>query len=270
MLTPAMCHQLLPKHSPLYCGLWAMALLLAGLPVQATEPDTPAVSPRLHIQARQVALPQVLDKLAGTTAINLHYAPITDDLRVSGDCRTAQLAEMLECLLGSPQNLVMRFSAQGKAEEAWLLSGNFNHSKPLSGLAEELKIEEENPDPLQLLAEAHTAQERIEAMRSLKSTEQFKDPALAQKLLTEAISDETPLVRASAISILVKLSGDNATPQLLQLLDDQDVTVRMAALSAGVNNLDFLTQAQHHADEHVRRYVAAMLSKLLASRTATE
>jgi len=255
-------------------GVLVLAGLSAGAAVQADDLVAAklvmASSPLVHIQAKQVALSQLLASLANSTLINLHYPVIPPGVRVSGDCKGSQLAEMLECLLGSPQNLVVRFSAQGQPEEAWLLSGDFNRQHGVNAdsanAASALNIEEEVLDPAQILANSQEMSERLQAMRAIKNGETVKDVALAKKLLTEALTDDNPLVRSTAIEGLSKIAGDSAVPQMLQLLNDNEYSVRVAVLVSGKQNRRFLQQAQTSGNEQVRSLAGDLLNKLSAEQ----
>ena len=248
------------------CFLLLAATALPGL--AATD-----AAPLLHIKARQVSLAQLLPQLAAAGHINLHYPPLAENLQVSGDCQAAQLAEVLQCLLGAPQNLVVHLSEQGQPQEAWLLGGAFsqNQSSASAGQPSELNIEiTEDADPLTVLSQSQDLGQRLAALRSISAGQTVKDPALAKQLISEALRDDNTRVRFNALGSLVKLGGDAATSQLLQMLADNDPSLRLAAVSFGMNNQAFLEQAQTADDAQVRSYAEKMLNKLMAGPSTPE
>ncbi|WP_347986941.1 HEAT repeat domain-containing protein [Methylomonas sp. AM2-LC] len=218
----------------------------------------------LHIQATQIPLSQLLAKLAVNTHTNLHYAALSVDSTITGDCLADLLSELMTCLLGKPVNSVVRYSAQGHAEEAWLLGAEWDGKKAKPQYVDvntaNLQADPENNILLEQ-AQSDDPATRASAITNL-GVSGLEDKALASKLLTEALNDQNPDIRAKAIASLTNLQGNNAKPQLLSMLNDDNQDVRMAAVVAGYNNPDFLLQAQNDSDAQIRAMAEMSLARL--------
>ena len=217
----------------------------------------------LHILARQVLFPQLLAGLANDARLHLHYAGLAAQRQVSGDC-IGLLSEVLQCLLGGNINTVVRYGQQGNAEEAWIMGTQtdvgFGEIKAADGTDE---IAEEEPD---LLAQAvsNDAAQRLFAITQINANN-VRDKTLAKKVLSDALADNDPQVRSTAIRSLVGLQGAAAKPELLNMLTDRDVTVRLAAVTIS-NDTEVLQQAQSDSNQQVRDMAMDQLNRLHKNR----
>ncbi|QWF69551.1 HEAT repeat domain-containing protein [Methylomonas paludis] len=245
---------------------WRLAIAVAAFSCQADEPMQPtlkisqlATSAVVHVQAQQVLLSQLLEQLANTAHLNLHYLSPPANLRVSGDCIGQLPNQVLECLLGSNLNLVVRHSAQGLPEELWVLGGGDPAGSGQSDA--NLNADLSNNDALLSLTQSQTKIERIRAMANIASGRDT-DPLLTKKLLTEAMDDEDPQIRAKAISSYAIFAGEKARLHLKQMLSDKDVDVRLATLVAGYQDPEILNLALGDSSEQVRAAADRLLSRL--------
>jgi len=253
--------------------LLLVVIVFAGNLSQASEPlpqtlkiAQVANGTLFHVQAHQAALPDVLLRMAKITQANFHYFEIPENLKVSGDCVSSQLTDVFTCLLGMPQNMVVRYSAQGRAEEVWILKieydANGNQNTGLSILSEGDVNFNDDTDAFVILTSSTDKVKRRNAMRDLGSGAWNADPALAKKILTESLSDDLPGIRAKAIATLAKIDADNARPQLIKMLNDESVDVRMAVIEAGYADVAILNKAQSNNIQEVVDYASYWLSKL--------
>ena len=99
---------------------------------------------------------------------------------------------------------------------------------------------------------------------AVRSLEKLERPALALPLLSQALSDQDPDVRAQALLALVKLKSTDETPFLKKYLKDSSPKVRMIALRRilqGGQQVDLNTCLQLLSEKSpmVRRKMATLL-----------
>ena len=259
----------------LVCLHLACLLFLFASSIQAEAGPTPQLkithfenNSLLHVQAQQVEFSVLLQSLSLAAGFAMHYQQLPTQTQVNGDCIAENLAELLSCLLGAPVNTVIRYSDQGRTQELWLLPADkkaVNTSfMPDSGV--DIVVESESDDLLDQ-AQSKDLSERLQAVAEIGVTD-VKDKALAKAVLQNALNDEHPGVRAKAIASLSRIGGVAETrPQISEMLQDKDVSVRLAAVVAAYQDREILQQAQDDADEQVRMVASVSLQKILAAET---
>ena len=169
-------------------------------------------------------------------------------------------------------NMVVRYSEQGKAEEIWLLTGDAANKSISSSQftdinAQETEVYPEEARDLLDLAQSKDPVERSQAIANMAVSE-LNDSVMAKKILTEALGDNNPDIRAKAIASLTSVEdSENARPQLLQMLNDKDTSVRLSTVIAAYNDPVILQQAQNDSNEQVRTLAEISLNKLNKSLT---
>ncbi len=264
-----------PKRLSMFsCRMCATVLLLcsafalradpqAGQALKVSQTPDNGV---LHVQARQAPLSQLLAGIAKIAGLGLHYLSLPAERLIDGDCQAVLLAEVLTCLLGSPQNVVVRYSPQGRPAEAWLLSSEFNGNgaegvQLVMPLAGNIGFAEET-SAFDILSYSNDNDKRAKAVWELGMGDFTENPERAKKLLTEALSDPEPGIRSRALTSLSKMDGGVAEPLLYQMLNDDSPSVRLSAVAAGIQNTAFLMQAQQNNIPEVGDSATAILNKL--------
>jgi hypothetical protein len=235
-----------------------------------------------YLVANQAPVAVILDKIARTTHILIHYS-LLPDAPVTATCNAATVSGLLKCLLGSQVDRVYRYpqptdlnaanalSASAQPEEVWLLATNMpvkpgisqNVSTPAKDFVAPVQSPEERAlieETLKQAASANTG-ERAGALHNLGLIGN-KDDADILKTLKEAMTDKNANIRMQAITSLMQREGENAALEVQQALKDDDVNVRMAVLSNVHNDTAILQQALSDSDKTIRDLAASKLSDL--------
>ncbi len=244
-----------------------MLAFFAGMAVASKSAAQAVIKPNsdratLQIKAQQTPAPQLLEQIAQATGVSLHYG-IPQDLVLDADCEEAAFKDVMACLFGADLGLAVRYSAQGRPEEAWLFGINSNGkaiATSASPAARPEAADTGNDELDQQLAAARSKDpaRRSEALSNLASAG-GKDNPDVRRTLVEALSDQNPAIRASAIASLARREGEAAGAELQQALQDKDVSVRLAAVDNAGSNSAFLQQALNDGNEMVRNVAAGKL-----------
>lgn len=257
-------------------GRILLALCLSGVNPAILADTRPSLSihpiarsAAVHIRASQVSLTQLLDQITRKTGIKLHLSATPPALRVSGDCTGNLVGEVLECLIGLPVNMVVRFSPQHLPEEAWLLSvygdeTGLPAAPPPKG---DLDTDLVESDDLIELAQSKNPAQRAEAIDNMAAGE-ISDPQRARQVLTDALKDSDPTIRAKAVRSLASIAGKSVAGELREMLADSDAAVRLATVTAAYNQEEILRQAQTDSSEQVRSAAEINLSRIARSAGA--
>lgn len=248
--------------------------------IQITWPDHKHSTIRLEV--KQAPLADILEKIAQTTHIPIHYALLPEE-PVTATCTAETVSNLLECLLGSRVDRVYRYpqpfnlntanpvnTTAIQPEEVWLLA-TLTPVQP--GIRENIPApakdtllpEPTSEDRAQLEATLKQAaskniDERSTALYNLGLIGQ-KDDADIRKTLQAALTDKNANVRIQAITSLMQREGEDAAIEVQQALKDKDINVRMAVLSK-VYDTATLQQALSDSDKTIRDMATAKLNAL--------
>lgn len=261
--------------------IWLIGVLLSHWPIaQSAEIEqlvvkaNPSVNTALQVEAKQVDLGKLLDKIALKTGIKLHYS-VLPQVPVTATCVGATAKQVLECLLGAnvdmafryPENKAVAAGRQVNPEEVWILGSslqaqdNAGNGCASSSAAVSSKLAGENTStdnvsPTQQLlrqANAKSVNERADAIANLAVDEGSGNDASVRTALEKALSDKSAQVRAQAINALAFREGEAAVSgQLQQALQDSDAGVRMMAVDNIESDTALLQQALQDKDATVR------------------
>lgn len=229
----------------------------------------------LRLEARQASLGQILSKLAGVTAVPIHYSALPDGL-ITATCVGAAIKPVLECLLNNKADLVYRYSqgmARKQLEEVWVVGSHFAsensetnaRATPANQAADALKTTPEatasSLDRVMAMSNAQDPAARADALALLAIDRQIDD-ATAHSLLTAALSDRDAEVRAQAVDSLARREGAGAAGILQTALQDSAAAVRMMVVDNAGDNAALLQQALADSDKTIGAYAATKLQEL--------
>jgi hypothetical protein len=230
---------------------------------------------KLKLKTREAPLERVLLAVAGISGEPLHYSAVPSR-RVTADCRGESARQLLECLLGSGADLLVRTGQDGKPG-VWILGSSFAAAgKPAdtNGSASSKESAEcaaaQTPPPqdngeLLQQAQAEDPAQRADAIARLAAPGKALDADAHAALLT-ALGDESAEVRAQALFGLARNDAPAAAPMLREALRDGDASVRLMAVdSAGGDaaGVALLQSALADSDATVRELAAMKLKPLL-------
>lgn len=261
---------------------WLLAALLVTDAAQAAEKInrlTLSSSPgsELQLEVRQTPLPAVLDKLAQTTHVPIHYTVLPDGL-VTATCVGSTVKPILECLLAKQLDLVFRTAENATAAnpiaEVWIMGSNLanlaasdktciaTRQQPLEARDQDAETDPANATEAWLAQSASKDPgDRAAAIGGLLASEAPDDPRV-KATLAKALSDRNPAVRAQAVSALASFDSDNAAEILRDALRDDSVDVRLSAVAGIGDNAALLQQAVNDRDETVSALAAEKLDAL--------
>jgi hypothetical protein len=260
--------------------LFMSAGLLAGdkrIHFAASQDD-----PRqLELNVSQKTLPEVLDVIAQTTGLTIHYSALPKQA-VTVACAEITVTDILHCLLASQADLVFRYGqadSQDALQEVWILGAKTKawpdaFSQSASGTTPAVSNSGENVgikmlgdddiSPLLAMAKADDSESRTNAITALAAQAPVSHSA-ARDALQAALSDPSAQVRAQAVAGLLKQQDTGASPDVLErALQDSDVSVRLMAVNHADGHPVLLQDALNDSDETVRACAAARLEALSA------
>jgi hypothetical protein len=243
----------------------------------------------LQVEARQVQLAQIINKIASETGVPIHYSALPEE-RVTATCVGATVKQVMECLLDRKADVIFRYPQQSAKDnsdiqplEVWVLGTRFDTGQKQADCTateaqgsvgfvnrdpEEAKIQavsiKNGADPTEKLlamARSQNPAQRADAISALMTGGRAGD-AKVRKALETALSDKNADVRAQAISSLAHREGEGATVALQQALQDRDASVRLMAVESADNDPALFQQALNDSDETVRTLAAMKLEAL--------
>ncbi len=278
--------------------LFACWALIAGKPVLAQQPAgqgpqlglmssiqlTVAQQPNslLHLEARSAPLAQILKAIADKTGAQIHYS-VLPEAPVTATCVGANVGQIMDCLVAKQVGLVAHKPTQDKPAEFWLLGSSVGScqavtvaSSPIQAAAvqqptpeqqaqAELALQEQT-DRLLKQTQSKDPNQRAEGIGNLGAVGPKDDPAV-DEALRNAMTDTNADVRAQAIRAIVQRGGEEVANQVGLALKDNDVNVRLTAVSDIQDDETLLQQALNDSDQSVRDLAKDKLQDL-ASRQA--
>ena len=239
------------------------------------------INGQFKLEVLQKPLAEVLEIIAKTTGITLHYADLPRE-SVTATCVEATAKQILECLLDDKANLIFRYgpanspsAQQGTLEEVWVLGTNSNGVFSNEAAAGTLPVHKTDSAPLKqrsaeseiseliAMTQDNDPERRADAIATLAVQEQAVNP-LVRNAFETALSDQSAEVRAQAVFGLAKYEDADASAGLTSALQDSDVSVRLMVVDNAGNRPDLLQQALSDSDETVRTYAATKLEALAA------
>jgi hypothetical protein len=229
------------------------------------------------LETRQAPLSSILEKIAQTTHIPIHYDVLPEE-PVTVTCAAQTISNLLECLLGDrvdrvyryPHPALTRLNVTAQPEEIWLLATNTpvkpgireNIPAPVNALeTPELSEEQAQLEAILKEAASKNSGNRATALTNLGLIGQT-DNLEIRKTLEEALTDKNANIRTQAIASLMQREGENANQEAQQALKDNDINVRMAVISNVFNDSAILQQALNDRDNSIRELAKAKLDNL--------
>ncbi|ADE15664.1 conserved hypothetical protein [Nitrosococcus halophilus Nc 4] len=249
----------------------------------------------LHLEVEQAPLEQIFKIIENETGIRLHASPMPQK-RVTATCAGATL-EVLKCVLGKEASLIYRYGDKSSTssptpllQEVWVLSSNpsghrlpqeteqqiicdttKNLNNPIQheqqsvsgeGQTALSSLKQNEMEKLVALAQSPNSGQREEALSRLALLDEADDESI-RNILTEALGDRNPSVRAQAVSGLARRNDPERDDVLQEALHDSDVGVRLMAVSNAGENVALLETALHDTDKVVRDLASMKLEQIL-------
>jgi hypothetical protein len=244
----------------------------------------------LQLEVRQMPMAKVLDAIVKKTNIPIHYSVLPEGF-VTATCVGTSLKPVLECLLNSKADIIIRYSQDksslshyNQIAEAWILGSKLEAvpssqvcatpvekgSLSLINTDQETESKPDQPDQtgeLVKIAKSGNANERAEAIGALLEIGRKGDPQI-QGMLEEAVHDQDANVRAQAVSTLTHLDEfkDGTTEIIKEAMQDSSVDVRLMAVDGITDDVDLLQQAVNDSDETVRSLATLKLEELMQTQ----
>lgn len=234
-----------------------------------------------QLEARQVPLAQVLNKIAKQTQVPIHYSVLPEGL-VTATCVGSTLKHVLACLLDHKADLIVRYSKQGEpvntnnhVAEAWILGSRLDGypvtridcvadaeaALALRQKERQAAAEAKEVDDLLNRTKSKIPSERADAIGALLAVGREGDPNI-NAALEEALHDSDATVRSQAISTLSHRDSASARAALQEALQDSSPDVRMMAVDGITDDLSLLQQAVNDSDETIRNLATMKLDEL--------
>jgi hypothetical protein len=219
---------------------------IAVQPLQLTLSQHPGIE--LLLESRQAPLDDILKQISLKSGVAINYSVLPQQT-VTATCAGSTVTELLICLLGPDINLAYRFQETAKhtapntirhPAEIWLLGSSLSHCQtnqapPIAELSQlPTTLDETAVSNLQdhLIEKVQDPNPEVRAKNILAlSYDQEIDNEIIQSILLEALEDSAAIVRAQAVSALVRRDADAAKGTLLQTLMDDAPDVRMKAIT---------------------------------------
>jgi hypothetical protein len=236
---------------------------------------------KLHLEARQAPMAQVLDSIAGT-GVRINYSVLPDGL-VTTTCVGPTAKQLMECLLAHRADIVFRYSRrlskvgpQWQPVEAWVLGveSGAEQSSPVAESSADIsqqalptatgtnnESEPDETDELVKMASSKIPEERAEAIGRLMAGGR-KDDIIVKKTLEAALLDLDARVRVKAISSYAYREGPRAGAALHAAMLDSEASVRLTAVDRAGADAALLQQALTDSDATVRQLAAIRLKSL--------
>lgn len=267
--------------------LWALFYGWANLSLANPSPGFFEMTADLNangwqLQAKQLSLPQILERLAAKVKISIHYSAVPEQL-LSIACASEDLAGLVKCVAGDSADLMFRYGqSTTQPSEIWLIGKTdttavvaSSGDKPIavkdksveSRVSVTKKDSAKNPEEdLLALAKSPNPEVRADAIAKLSLSGTAADAPI-KKVLADALHDDNPRVREQAIAKLANDGSYQATEQLHLALQDSNASVRLMAVDAAGNNSQLLQQALADSDETVRLLATNKLQQLTKTPT---
>ncbi|MEQ1559598.1 MAG: HEAT repeat domain-containing protein [Methyloglobulus sp.] len=220
------------------------------------------------LETRSAPLVQILKAVADKTGVNIHYS-VLPEAPVTATCVGANVGQVMDCLVAKQVGLVAHKPQKDKPAEFWLLGSSVGScqavtvaaSAPLIAAAVQQPTPEEQALADQALQEqtghllkqtqSKDPNQRAEGIGNLGAVGPKDDPAVDEALRT-AMNDKNADVRAQAIRAIVQRGGEEVANQVGLALKDNDVNVRLTAVSDIQDDETLLQQALNDSDQSVR------------------
>ncbi|EDZ67107.1 hypothetical protein NOC27_434 [Nitrosococcus oceani AFC27] len=256
--------------------------------------ENPANNGALHLEVKQAPLAQIFKIIEDQSGVQLHISSLSQR-RVTATCAGTAL-EVLKCILGKEANLVYRYedkpsdkNSKPLLREVWVLNSasgeprslrhnpdqavceateNFpdgqHGQQPLVGEEQQafFHLEPEEMERLMDLSQSSDPKWRKEALSRLALVAEDEDDGGVRKVLTEALQDPSPAVRAQAIFGLTRRDDPERESVLREALHDSEVEVRLMAVSNAGEDRALLEMALHDEDRVVRDLARMKLGKI--------
>ena len=267
--------------------LWAWFYGWANLSLANSSPGFFEMTADLNdkgwqLQAKQLSLPQILERLADKAKISIHYSAVSEQL-ININCGSEDLAGLVKCAAGDSADLMFRYGqSTTHPSEIWLIGKGdttavvtSSPDKPIivkdksveSRASVTKKDSAKNPEEnLLVLAKSPDPEVRADAIAKLSLSGTAADAPI-KKILADALHDDNPRVREQAIAKLANDASYQATEQLHSALQDSNASVRLMAVDAAGNNTQLLQQALTDSDETVRLLATNRLQQLTKTTT---
>lgn len=235
-----------------------------------------------QLEARQIPLAQVLDRIAKQTRIPVHYSVLPEGL-VTATCVGTSLKAVLACVLNHKADLIVRYSKNqpvnnnGQIVEAWVLGSKLdgypvtrmdcvvptNTSSPSGEPDKKETLENEQLQTTLKTAKSDIPEERADAIGNLLAVGHDGNEEI-KAVLEDALHDQDANVRAQAISTITHRGDYEETAAVIQeALKDSSVDVRMMAVDGITDDVALLQQAVNDSDETVSSLAQLKLDELI-------
>ncbi len=273
------------------CSLMMLCFSSSLLAVSAEQPLFRLVKGKgkdseLQLEVRQLPMASVLKAITKKTHVPIHYSVLPEGL-VTATCVGPALKQVLECLLDSKADLIVRYphnvesrQSKGQLAEAWVLGSRLGGtvakadcqvsekagaSQPLEQNQQvaDTRSKPNTSDTLLKIASTKDGEGRAEAIGALLAAGTKGDPKI-QEMLESAVHDEDPNVRSQALSTLTHWSdnSDSVHSAIQEGIQDESVDVRMMAVDGITDDVELLEQAINDSDEVVRTLASTKLEAL--------
>lgn len=250
----------------------------------------------LHLEVKQAPLAQIFKIIEDQSGVQLHI-PSLSQRRVTATCAGTAL-EVLKCVLGKEANLVYRYEdkpsnsdSKPLLRDVWVLNSapsephslehnpdqavceateNFpdGQQPPLGeGQKALFHLEPEEMEKLVALSQSPDPKRRKEALSRLALVAEDEDDGSVRSVLTDALQDPSPGVRAQAIFGLARRDDPERDSVLREALHDSEVGVRLMAVSNAGEDRALLEMALHDGDRVVRDLARMKLDKRVETNT---
>jgi len=204
----------------------------------------------------------------------VHYSALPSQL-ITATCVSPDIEGLFQCLLGDSVDFVFHYPVEKQNElkvmptDIWVLGSSWR-SCSLDGRGQkdlskdkELNDEVSREKQLEALfyqAKVGSSYQRTRAIFELTNKAPNNLEAMTD-LLRQALIDESPNVRAQALSVWVKRKEEAAEGLVEQFLQDDAVEVRMMAVGL-VTTKELLLFAMDDSDKRVQKFAKIKLEKL--------
>lgn len=231
----------------------------------------------LEVEAQNANLAQVLEQLAKSANMLLHYS-VLPQRTVTATC-VGSVKNVLTCLLGETVNTTFRYSktannatATPNPVEAWIMGSSLAATSTActGDIANNRNTETATPDhastdqtqSLLKQLKSKKADERSDAIVRLNAFSTSPDTEVLNAL-RQSLNDKSTQVRLQALNALTNLQGEDAmSPVLQQALSDRDSDFRAMAISLIENDTALLQQALQDPDASNRELAQSKLDSL--------
>jgi hypothetical protein len=240
--------------------------LQTGQPTSINLTLSKQANTAIRLEARSTPLAQILKAIADKTGVNIHYS-VLPEAPVTATCVGANIGQVMDCLVAKQVGLVAHKAQKDKPAEFWLLGSSVGSCQavtvavsPIQKIAVQPTAEasaeaelalQEQTDRLLKQTQSKDPNQRAEGIGNLGAAGPKDDPAVDEALRT-AMNDKDANVRAQAIRSIVMRGGEEVAGQQGLALKDNDVNVRLTAVSDIQDDETLLQQALNDSDQSVR------------------